>query len=557
MRRPFIVLLVMVLLGFTASTLMAQDVNLLVDGGMEGATSPRGNAEINLPTGWNVWIGDTPRTSPWMNLSPLINGYRGISPSPRSGAQALDISKELATFTTALYQQVTVPVGASISASAWAYVRTCAPPENSTTCASNGDSGALTRIGIDLNGGTNPLAAGIVWSANITPHEAWSPILLNTTASGGTITFFLFATQTWPRAINHTFWDDAFLSVGTGGAPAAQPTAPLEVGFVQPQIEATDGALVHIARSGDTIDSIAVAYGLTRDQVLALNPTILSPRFIQIGQEIIIRMAQPSSAATTAADASASPISTTLAPTNAGTITAVIVTTLAPFAVTGTLAAPAAATPTETLAPPTEETLVLPTETVVAVVSAATNPAIAVITAPQAPVVSAAEGVVFPIDPANESASICVMMFEDGNQNLLQDVGEELVTGGTIALSLDGAPTASHITGDLDPTCIDDLASADYLASAQAPEGYGLTTASSLRVRTTGGAQIMLAFGAAPGIPARIAPTADTAAVLGTRVIDPAPEGVRLRDNLGFLAFGAAGFVLVFGLGAAFLLRRR
>lgn len=164
---------------------------------------------------------------------------------------------------------------------------------------------------------------------------------------------------------------------------------------------------------------------------------------------------------------------------------------------------------------------------------------------------------VFPLDPADESASICVMMFDDANQNRLQDAGEGLVTGGTIALILAGETIDEHITGDLDPTCIDRLPSARYLAQALAPAGYGLTTAAQLQVQTTGGSKLTLAFGAAQGVQAAAAPTADLAAESMPQAEDVTPQGVSLRQNLGLIVLGAAAFVLVLGTVASLLARRR
>src|SRR5690606_30816041 len=55
--------------------------------------------------------------------------------------------------------------------------------------------------------------------------------------------------------------------------------------------------------AGDTIDSIAVAYGLTRDQLLALNP-LANPRIIQIGQQLTVRAATGEAQTTTEAETS-------------------------------------------------------------------------------------------------------------------------------------------------------------------------------------------------------------------------------------------------------------
>lgn len=574
MQRRFFMLLV--LTSFVAITgitgisgvgrAFAQDANLLHDGGMEGEYSNRGRADLNIPVEWSLWFSETPRNETWMNLPPVAFPHNGPDPNPHSGARALNLNKNFATFTAAIYQQVSVADGAAVTASAFAFLRTCDIPQGADRCTSSPDSGAFTKIGIDPNGGTNPLDTDVVWSGNQSPHELWGQMTVSTTATGGTVTLFLYTTQTWPRAINQVYWDDAFLSAGTDGVAPVAPTPPQEVGFVQPQNQRTDGSIVHVVQAGDTIDSIAVAYGMTRDQVLALNPTILSPRFIQIGQEIIIRPPQTPTSMPTPTMDTALP---TVEPDLLTSIAQVAVSASTPgtpssseIAAVPSVEATVAETiaPTETIPtveptmPPTEAQALEPSPTL----PSPTNPAAAVVSAPPAPVISAANGVVYPINPADESASICVLMFEDTNQNRLQDADEGLVSGGTITLSLNGAQVAQHITGDLDPTCIDGLTSAEYLAVAQPPDGYGLTTADQLHVRTTGGAQIAVSFGAAPGIsPVTLPPPDFGSTVTSTGAENAAPQGISLRDNLGLIVLGGAAFVLVFGMGASLLLRRR
>ncbi|MBL8133043.1 MAG: LysM peptidoglycan-binding domain-containing protein [Anaerolineae bacterium] len=564
-RRDLLLLvLTMMICAAGARLTQAQDANLLRDGGMEGSYTQRGRADLNIPADWNAWVAEQPRTEAWMNLPPVAFPHPGPDPAPHSGARAANLNKGFATFTAALYQQVAVTPGAAVTASAYAYLHTCDIPDGATTCASSSDSGAFTRIGIDPDGGTNPLDADVVWSPNQLPHGSWTPMAVNATATGSTVTLFLYTSQTWPRELNAVYWDDAYMAAGgADGAPPIAPTAPLEVGFVQPQGQRADGSIVHVVQSGDTIDSIAVAYGLTREAILTLNPDLRSARFIQIGQEIVVQpplpTATPSTPPTAALDSTLAPLDpallTSIAAAAAGTTTPAAGETTAE-ASDATAAAPTTEpltpTPTETLAPTLEATAA-PTQ----VALAPTSPASAILIAPPAPVISAADGVVFPLDPADEAASICVMMFEDANQNRLQDAGEGLVTGGRIALILAGETVNEHITGDLDPTCIDRLPSARYLALGQAPAGYGLTTAAQLQVRTTGGSKLTLAFGAAQGVQAVVAPTADLAAESATQAEDVTPQGVPLRQNLGLIVLGAAAFVLVLGTVASLLARRR
>ncbi|MBK8025300.1 MAG: LysM peptidoglycan-binding domain-containing protein [Chloroflexi bacterium] len=568
MQRRLLMLLAFLLLvgAWRADRTHAQDTNLLRDGGMEGSYTQRGRADLNIPSDWNIWIAEQPRTEAWMNLEPVAFPHVGPGPNPHSGGRTANLNKGFATFTAALYQQVAVASGAPVVASAYAYLRTCDIPDGASTCASSTDSGAFTRIGLDPDGGTDPLDGDVVWSTHQLPHDNWVQMNVSATATGGTVTLFLYTSQTWPREFNNVYWDDAYLNAGSGdGSAPIIPTPPQEVGFVQPQGQRGDGSIVHIVQAGDTIDSIAVAYGMTRDELLAVNPNLTSTRFIQIGQEIIIQppLPTPTPSPTTLAAAEATlpaldpSLLTSIAAAAAGESTAEATAETA--ALTATPSPTASPTETVTLeAPPTEVTpTVEPTSAPTVIAAAPTSPASAILAAPRAPVVSAADGVVFPLDPADETTSICVMMFEDANQNRLQDAGEGLVTGGTIVLIMGGEQMADHITGDLDPTCIDRLPSARYTALAQAPEGYGLTTSGQLQVQTTGGSKITVAFGAAPGYTPPVAPTADFVAGAEAQIEEITPQGVPLRQNLGLIVLGAAAFVLVAGTAATLLLRRR
>ncbi|MFN8560539.1 MAG: LysM peptidoglycan-binding domain-containing protein [Anaerolineae bacterium] len=490
----------------------AQDTSLLRDGGFEGQYTNRGRADLNIPTDWSIWIGESPHTEDWMNLPPVVFPHNGPDPAPHSGARSLNLNKGYATFTAAVYQQVSVPDGSNVMASAWAFLRTCKIPDGADTCTSSADSNAFTRIGIDPNGGTNPFDVDVVWGTNAAPHESWQQMTVSATATGGTATLFLYSTQQWPAEVNNVYWDDAALSVGgSGGVAASAPGAPTPPAtaaaapVVNAQGERSDGSIVHVVEAGDTLDSIAFAYGVTRADLLALN-NIADPRIIQIGQEIIVKAA----------------------PTP---------------------------TPTNTREGATEEPTPDP--------NATPEPPAYVRDAAPAPVISSASGgVVYPINPADSAPSICVILFEDDNQNRIQDSGEDELAGGEILLLASGTPVGQHTTESLpDPYCFDGLAARDYVVEAAPPSGYGLTTPNQLRVQAYAGAHIDVAFGAAQGVEPVEAPPADDGGIVsatnGDETDTRASSASPFSDNSGLIVFGAAGVVLVAGLGISLLLRRR
>jgi len=631
---------------------LAQDGNALGDPGMEGEYTNRGRADLNVPAPWGLTIIEQPRTADWMNLQPVAFPHNGPGPDPHSGTKALNFNRGYATFTVAIYQTVAVTQGGNVTASAWAQLKTCDVPADSDNCTSNGASGGLVRVGIDPNGGNNVFDGDIVWSANAAPHGVWQQMTSTATTTGTSATIFLYVTQTAPTQINNVYWDDAFFGGGgaggaaapAAGVPVVPPTAipPQEVPFVIPQNARPDGSVVHIVGPGDTLDSIAVAYGMTRADILAINPDIRDAGYLLLGQEIIITapgslggigsepssaivgetgisgavtiqpVAPPStlagrgtgsrlfyyfnpqfdpqnvggaingveiaSAETPASFSSAPADATTTASNTVAVDSAGAAVTTTDVEETEAVGAATTLTPTPSASPLTgSETIeasstdavaaeLIPpavTNLVIEVAQAQTEPTpenlrepISVPDAPPAPVNSVGSGDVAPtFDPSSAAATLCVMLFNDVNLNRIQELGEEMLGGGVIIID-DGVNSArEYLTDGSEPHCLADVVAGDYIARASAPDGYGLTTPTQLVVRAQIGVPVNVIFGAAAGVIPAQAPTAD--AVIAQQVVDQTPQSNPVSDNLGLIVVGAAGVVLVIGLGATFLLRRR
>ncbi len=523
----------------------AQDAsNLLRNPGLEEGSFGQylgrrsGEFPIYLPDGWNHWLA--PSNAERFNRGDRtsIQPHPGPGPSPHQGNRAVNVDCGYFTCTAALYQQVSnVADKTNVQASAWAQVKAC-NLGGGTSCGSAVESGSQTRIGIDPNGGTDPNDSDIVWSAWQQPHDTWLQMSVSATTTGTTVTLFLYSTQSSFADLNKTYWDDVVLSgggaggVSAGATPAVPPTAtpPPFVAFVVPQGEQDDGSIVHTVQSGDTIDSIAYAYGVTRSQILELNG-IADGRIIQLGQKLIIKKADaPPPAAGIGAEPSGEESETTdEAP--AGDAPAAE----EPAAAGGEADAEAtgeAAAPTEIPATPTP--------------------------APTAPVVVAADSA---LNPAATTGSVCVTLFNDTNQNRIQEPGEVLLGGGTIALTQGGQSLDSYETdGTTDLYCFEDLAPGDYIALAGAPSGFGLTTPDQLRLQLRPGPAVNLAFGAAEGLQPAAPPPADAGPLVEEVSAEEAPAsslGDQIMNISGLLIFGLAAVVLIGGAGAALLLRRR
>jgi LysM repeat protein len=94
------------------------------------------------------------------------------------------------------------------------------------------------------------------------------------------------------------FFLPALLGVGGGGreTPAPNPSssgaaAPSQ--SVAPSEPAPPTQQVYTIKPGDTLSKVATDHGLTLEELLAANPTILDPDKIGIGDEVVIPTRPP------------------------------------------------------------------------------------------------------------------------------------------------------------------------------------------------------------------------------------------------------------------------
>lgn len=507
-----------------ALPLLAQE-QLLQNPGMQGnyISIREGEKPIRVPGGWNVWLHPhSGNANDYYNRADKVDiqPHPGPGPDPREGSRALAIDCGYVTCTVAVYQQVGVAANSNVTASAWSHVRACNHGGRGN-CGSATESGSQTRIGVDPNGGNDPNDADIVWSNWSQPHDRWLEVSVNATVTGPTATLFLYSTQANVAELNKTYWDNVSLVGGGPGSAVAvveevapAPTVPPQVPFVAAQQAEADGSIVHIVRLGNTIDSIAVAYDLTRPELLALNPEITNPRIISVGQRILVRRGDGGSAPEESAAAEEE--------------------------------APAETAP-ETAPERAADSDVRPGSRRAATADAAADLAPAPVSVAALPA----------MDPLAMRASVCVTLFDDVNRNRLREPDETALASGLLQLTGAGEP-ARMATGE-EVGCFEDLEGGAWLLEIIAPEGYGLTAPGQLQLDLPTGARLDVAVGAAAGLQQTVAPAPDEMHVFSDDIVQDSAAGPLdlLFANLGYVAFGMAGLVLIAGGALTLTLRRR
>lgn len=257
----------------------------------------------------------------------------------------------------------------------------------------------------------------------------------------------------------------------------------------------SNGDLVHTVDAGDTLITIANAYGVSLEQLLALNELDLDA-ILPIGRRLIIVADGAVSDAEEQADGQTEP-----------------------------------------------------DEAAIVAISTASVEGL-----PPAPVVAADAPM---MDPADISPRLCFAVFADANQNGMREPGEDYLADATILLldETDAEVLRYRTDGQSEPRCLRDLPRQTYGITAFAPADFGLTGAASLRLDLRDGGDLEVEFGLAPGVTAAAGPLLppiaqdDAPSDMGKPSI--------LRELSGLFVLILAGLVFFSGMVVAIFLRGR
>jgi murein DD-endopeptidase MepM/ murein hydrolase activator NlpD len=471
---------VALLLSFTSLTLtpttQAQGQNLLTNPGFDGTytahipmndgqrqSCPMGVCDsAQMPPGWLPWWRtQSAEDEAWINRMPE---YKPVCPYDLEEApcpfenrlkgtrQALQYFSFHSNHQAGIYQTVSVPRNARLKFSIWGQ----AWSTWGDGLTSEDGTPVNMRIGIDPTGGTNPYSPDIVWSGFANPYDAYQYFEVEATAQGDKVTVFTWSNPERERKHNDIYWDEASLTVagaggvtssgGTGATGASAPAAPV-FNAPTPTPNAA-GEIIVVVQPGDSLWSIAARASISLDQLLELNGLQRSD-FISVGDQLLIGRGEAvAPAPETPAEADAEVGAT-------GGVTG-----------TETITATAAITATET-ATETEDAAVVSADTAVA------EPT-----------------------PAPSGGTICLIAFQDDNQDGQRADNEPLRPAVAFTLASGETVVSNYVTdGVSEPFCLEALPVGEYRISRSIASNEQPTTTTDQTITLAAGDRLQIAFG--------------------------------------------------------------
>lgn len=157
-------------------------------------------------------------------------------------------------------------------------------------------------------------------------------------------------------------------------------------------------------------------------------------------------------------------------------------------------------------------------------------------------------------DPADISPQLCFGVFLDDNQNGMRDAGEASLPAAAIRLldTQDVEQLRYTTDGAAQPSCERGLQRKQYILEGSPPPGFGLTSASRLRLDLSAGGRVLVEFGAKQGLEALPTPPPERSTSEAERA-SAAPRSL-LRELSGVFVLGLAVFVFFSGMTLSFLI---
>lgn len=462
----------------TGSPALAQGENLLSNPGFEGQyssyvpESPGEQADCPVgvcttaqtPSGWKPWWVKERPTDVNPEFKPAERNVGGNR--VRSGDRAAQYFSFWSTHKAGLRQTVTVPANSVVQFTIWGHAWLS---ESDDSLTSEGGTPNM-QIGIDPSGGSNPFSPNIVWSGFKQAFDTYQPFSIQVQAQGDKVTVFTFsAPSVNPNSpdygFKHTdvYWDDAALVVVGAGAAPPPPAPPPDAGDVgdasddppsdpapaaaapatQLGIDPTatpdaEGIIYSEVKPGDSIWAVAARAGITLDEILELN-NMSRDDFVQAGDLLIVGISGSQGTETEADEQ------------------------------------PAEAETTESSTAEEERPESEPTDT---------------------PEAQEEVEATIAIEQEKTDVSICLVAYDDANENGVHDAGEELRPDVAFTISDGEKVVTNYVTdGTSEPFCVEGIPSGSYRVTRSKLTNEILTTPGDRAVSLTAGSSLDLVFG--------------------------------------------------------------
>ena len=317
----------------------AQGGELLKNPGLDGPMwfksqiDPYGNPinEVQVAENWTAWWLEMPpgyvvlpdnceRRAQWgcyWMRPEFVDTARTLQPNRiHSGSNSQKYFSFGRLHEAGVYQRVTgIKPGARLRFSVFMQAWMCMDPND---CAAGLRSDKPTtmhmRVGIDPYGGTNAYSPDVVWAGEMDSFDRWSQYAVEAVAQADAVTVFTHTRPEWDAARLHNdiYVDDGSLvQVGVGAVlprpasqPAVAPTVPAPAASPAPSTvpptkspvvtpgPRPEGAVVHVVQAGDTLSGIAAQYDVLLEELYKLN-NLTRESVIEVGQEIVVKVEQP------------------------------------------------------------------------------------------------------------------------------------------------------------------------------------------------------------------------------------------------------------------------